>query len=66
MQEAANDASIDYEELIQEMNKNNDEHFQKPSILIVDDEMINIEVVSLTLLNKQVSSQAALSGQEAL
>jgi len=66
MQEAANDASIDYEELKQEMSKNSDEHFHKPSILIVDDEIINIEVVSLALLSKKIPSQVAMSGQEAL
>ena len=66
MREAANEASVDYEDLMKEMNRSNDCHFNRANILIVDDEMINIEVVSLLLLNKQIPSQAALSGPEAL
>jgi len=35
-------------------------------ILVVDDEMLNIDVVSILLSSKQIPCTYALSGQEAL
>lgn len=38
----------------------------KTEILIVDDEMLNIEVISVLLHGNEITSSYALSGQDAL
>ena len=59
MQKAFDEAS---EELF-DMIKNEEEgDSHMPEILIVDDEMINIDVVSLLLFSRKISFVYALSG----
>lgn len=48
------------------MQEEQDFDSSKPDILIVDDEMLNIDVVSILLSSKQIPISYALSGQEAL
>ena len=48
------------------MQEEQDFGSSKPDILIVDDEMLNIDVVSILLSSKQIPISYALSGQEAL
>ena len=48
------------------MQEEQDFDSSKPDILIVDDEMLNIDVVSILLSSKKIPISYALSGQEAL
>ncbi len=38
----------------------------RPQILIVDDEMLNIEIVQILLIGKNIKTESALSGKQAL
>ena len=64
--QAADEASEEFQYMHEMMQNSGDLSSNNSEILIVDDEMLNIEVITFLLVSNKISSSCALSGQEAL